>query len=1038
MKKKAIKLAAASAVAASAFVASAPAQTDAATNVATEVSKAVTQMKKAYHTYSDVTAKGEFADLKVVYKEYNAAKTAYNNAKALVNKAGGSKKDAYLAELDSTYADYITKRVVTYIDAYNYATKLDEKREALEKAIEAKDLAAAEKYYHEISYELKSRTVILDRVYGQTTRELLRKEFKGAAQDVRDSLINDITVVTKLRAADEAIKKGDLATAEKALEVANEYLPKVTETFKAELTAENTKVKAAYDAATTPKVESVSAINGKQLIVKFNKEVDENFLGTYTLSDGKTVSSTELQEDGKSVKLTLNTAYDNTKAHNVAVTVQNAKVKGTVDTFFPVFTQVISVEDKVKAEIASVEAVTKGDSLTSFKVKFTEPVQPGATFKVNGESVSSAILGAGNQEATITVSSPIKVGVTHKLEVINLTDTAGNVNAVATKEFTISQDSTAPYVNSVEAYGDNKLLVTFSKKMKSEAADLTNMQNNIDVRNDTLNPVTVDRVIPLAGDKTGTKFVVELNRTSAASLFSSTKTSHNLTVLFKNDAIEDSLGNKLAGVTKTVTLVKDTVAPEITSVTFKKNSEGKVTSLVVKFSEGVKANGSLQFPTTLVNDKGVLVTTASVFGTVNPANVAEGAKEAEFTLATPATVSGKYSISFAKGFVQDTSLAYNDSKVYNTVLDFGTAQTSGEYTIPEANVSSSIDPATNTTTIKVVFPEAVKGGLVEGSATDVSRYTLNGRALPAGTTITLNPADSPVPGTAAQTIATIVLPEQSIEKYDNAAVFTINGVVSLSGKVNKSFTKAIEVQDNVSPVLQSAKVLDNKTIELTYSENIAALSNTNVGTEFKIYQGTTALTLADSELKANSVSGFPTKIRLTVAQGVDAPATPATKATATVDFGTVADDTDALTLTAKTAGTGGNGIVVKFVNAVANGTTNATYDAGTKTLTVELADDGTTSAGNVNATTADVVAAINGATGTPVDAAVVNTGAGLAAVVGDATTANGADEIPATSATTLDLTKDLFVETLVPASGVDVLDARGNKQKADVKISVSK
>ncbi|MEK6455939.1 S-layer homology domain-containing protein [Caldifermentibacillus hisashii] len=794
----------------------------------------------------------------------------------------------------------------------------------------------------------------------------------------------------------------------------------------------------AVENAKTPKVESVSAINGKQLIVKFNKEVDENFLGTYTLSDGKTVSSTELQEDGKSVKLTLNTAYDNTKAHNVAVTIQNAKVKGTVDTFFPVFTQVISVEDKVKAEIASVEAVTKGDSLTSFKVKFTEPVQPGATFKVNGESVSNAILGAGNQEATITVSSPIKVGVTHKLEVINLTDTAGNVNAVATKEFTISQDSTAPYVNSVEAYGDNKLLVTFSKKMKSEAADLTNMQNNIDVRNDTLNQVTVDRVIPLVGDKTGTKFVVELNRTSAATLFSSTKTSHNLTVLFKNDAIEDSLGNKLAGVTKTVTLVKDTVAPEITSVTFKKNSEGKVTSLVVKFSEGVKANGSLQFPTTLVNDKGVLVNTNSVFGTVNLANVAEGAKEAEFTLATPATVSGKYSISFAKGFVQDTSLAYNDSKVYNTLLDFGTAQTSGEYTIPEANVSSSINQATNTTTIKVVFPEAVKGGLVEGSATDVSRYTLNGRALPVGTTITLNPADSPVPGTAAQTIATIVLPEQSIEKYDNAAVFTINGVVSLSGKVNKPFTKAIEVEDNVSPVIQSAKVLDNKTIELTYSENIAALSNANVGTEFKIYQGTTALTLADSELKANSVSGFPTKIRLTVAQGVDAPATPATKATATVDFGTAADDTDALTLTAKTAGTGGNGIVVKFVNDVVNATTNVTYDAGTKTLTVELADDGTTTPGNVNATTADVVSAINGATDTPVDAAVVRTGSALAAVVGNATTANGADEIPATSATTLDLTKDLFVETLVPSSGVDVLDARGNKQKADVKISVSK
>ncbi|GAE48303.1 S-layer protein precursor [Mesobacillus boroniphilus JCM 21738] len=222
MKKKAFKVATASAIAASAFVAAAPAQTDAASNVAVEVSKAVTQMKKAYHTYSDITASGEFQDLTVVYKEYNAAKVAYNNAKALVKQAGGSMQAAYEAQLDVTYNDYIAKRVITYIDAYNYAVTLDAKRESLEAALTAKNWDAAEKLYHEISYELKTRTVILDRVYGKTTRELLRGEFKADAQDARDSIAVEVTVKMALDVAAKELAEKDLSAAKAALDKAAE------------------------------------------------------------------------------------------------------------------------------------------------------------------------------------------------------------------------------------------------------------------------------------------------------------------------------------------------------------------------------------------------------------------------------------------------------------------------------------------------------------------------------------------------------------------------------------------------------------------------------------------------------------------------------------------------------------------------------------------------------------------------------------------------------------------------------------------------
>ncbi|MDE3840264.1 hypothetical protein C0966_13065 [Bacillus methanolicus] len=445
MKKKAIKLAAASAVAASAFVASAPAQTDAASNVAVEVSKAVTQMKKAYHTYSDVTAKGEFADIKVVYKEYNAAKAAYNNAKALVNKAGGSKKDAYLAELDSTYNEYIKKRVVTYIDAYNYATKLDGKRVALEKAIADKDLAAAEKYYHEISYELKTRTVILDRVYGKTTRELLRSEFKTAAQDVRDSLIYDVTVAMKLRAAEEAVNKGDLATAEKALAAANEYLPKVTETFKAELTAENTKVKAAYEAALTPKVESVSAINAKTIKVQFNKAIDDTKAkfevkkGSVTIN----VAKTTLSADKKSVELelasklfegeyTVNVTGISKEALSGSVKVENEKVAK-----IELLGEVAPLTaDGKKATVAYRVLNQYGEDITK------SPLSTGLTW-----TASNGITAEDDDKGTLTLTSAgtFKVG-----DKVALTGINAATNTVVTGVVTISN---ASVVDTVEFQG---------------------------------------------------------------------------------------------------------------------------------------------------------------------------------------------------------------------------------------------------------------------------------------------------------------------------------------------------------------------------------------------------------------------------------------------------------------------------------------------------------------------------------------------------------------------------------------------------------
>ncbi|WP_394581028.1 hypothetical protein [Cytobacillus firmus] len=325
-KKKAIKLAAASAVAASAFVAAAPAQTDAASNVAVEVSKAVTQMKKAYHTYSDVTAQGKFAPIADVYKEYNAAKKAYASAKALVNKAGGADKDKHLAELEDTYADFIAKRVITYIDAYNYATTLQDKQFALEDALKKGDWDAAEEQYHAISYELNTRTVILDRVYGKTTRELLRGSFKADAQAARDGIINEVSVKMYYDQIDALLEEGKLEEAEAKMKKIAEFVEKLDADtdFGAALLERVEAAEKKFEELSVPKVESVSAINAKSLSVKLNKELSTLDGLTFSVKRGTTtvVLNPKLSEDKKSVELASST---NLVAGEYEVTVTGGK-----------------------------------------------------------------------------------------------------------------------------------------------------------------------------------------------------------------------------------------------------------------------------------------------------------------------------------------------------------------------------------------------------------------------------------------------------------------------------------------------------------------------------------------------------------------------------------------------------------------------------------------------------------------------------------------------------------------------------------------
>lgn len=614
-------------------------------------------------------------------------------------------------------------------------------------------------------------------------------------------------------------------------------------------------IQRALNAVAAPQVESVSAINAYELKVTFNKEVDKITAedeGNYTVS-GVTVSSATVEKGGKSVVLRLSAPIE--EKTTLVVTVDGVATKADTDVTFPKYATTVVVEDKTAPELVKVESVTNDDTASKVKLTFSEPVTAG-TVKIDGESVP-AIFTGGVTELEVS-GLELDATKSHTVEIVNLTDGAGNVTSLVSKTFSITKDTTKPAVSSVQAYGDSTVLVTFSKKV--DAATVTN-GGFISLKDEALEDVAVYSVTALPGDETGTKFLVAIDKT-AESDFYTNKTTRNLTVLFKADAdgdtITDELGNKLEDTIKTVSLTKDTTAPTVTGLSFKKNAAGEVTSIKVTFSEALAENTNIdESLVTVVDGNGVVVDNFFADG----ASVTAGAKEVTFNLVNPAKLSGTYTFTFAKGIVTDTAFAANDSVAYKGTINFGTAVAT-PFELPANAITNAEDGSGNPIPNKfeINFGTDVKGGSVAGSATDVSRYTLNGKPLPDGTTITLKPG---------QQVAVITLPAESISKDDNAAVFTINGVQSLDGRTNKAYTQTVEINDNIAPVLTAASLTsyDNQTGEatfrLTFSEAVTLTAEGATVSDELVIKNNGATVAVDTATAA-TVPGYSKDLIVTV------------------------------------------------------------------------------------------------------------------------------------------------------------------------------
>ena len=218
-KKKAIKIATATAIAASGIVAVAPAQpTEAATSLTKTISNARATMKKPYDRYVKSTQK--LAGVNSVKADIVKAEKAQKDANAAIKKSKLTKK-----QKEQKYAQI--KAYVKYIThAKNYVKGYEEgqgKRDSLtnlsvelQKAVDAKDVAAIEKQIPTLETAIKQvKKYIKDTVYGAKAEGLLYDRFTDPAAAV----LNDAKrALEELKAVETKIESVS------ALDDANNYL----------------------------------------------------------------------------------------------------------------------------------------------------------------------------------------------------------------------------------------------------------------------------------------------------------------------------------------------------------------------------------------------------------------------------------------------------------------------------------------------------------------------------------------------------------------------------------------------------------------------------------------------------------------------------------------------------------------------------------------------------------------------------------------------------------------------------------------------
>ena len=646
--------------------------------------------------------------------------------------------------------------------------------------------------------KLKAGTVTVSRGTSATDANKL-----AAVQTYVNSLITDKSVKATVAASTTA----------------GNYVVTLT---KGEVKVEKTIAMAFNNAADDRFVTEVTAINAKQVAIKFATPVTKTSVLnssnevqniTFTMVSGATVNPGKLKgslsEDGKTLTITANWIFDGEYAFKSTDAIQS--VAGGK---FEEYTAIIKASDKVAPKIVSGSATGKV-STNSFAVFFDEPVSAaGATAYVDGAIATVASNPSDPNRLDVTSNKYVAAGATTTVKLLNVKDHNKNLLAPNPAEVlvTVSADTIAPTVTQVNVLGENKVEVVYDKNMSlaSFAGKARLVYSNGTVTNLTATAGANASTVILSG--TGLPVT---NNYSA--------------ILFIDADVKDTVGNSTALYSSNVTLSKDTTPPVMASVEYK---DGKI---IATFTEDIVLGR--QNALTVIDQNGqstqITLDYNKAVITNNTLSISGYLPNGRYQLRLPAyTVMDKASIPNANLLDMQPFVVENSLSTDNTRPVIG-----------KINSYPPKNGADQTVTYTVTDHDS---GVDLDSVQDISNYTWDNSPLPWGSYATTDVRS----GNKATVVnVTIHIPSTGMSA-NKQAQFTINNI--RDNAYNTIGSAAVEniylygnYQNGIGLRSAAIDAYDGTSLILGFNQNVYPLNENDF-----------TVTLNDQILKASSIASI--------------------------------------------------------------------------------------------------------------------------------------------------------------------------------------
>ncbi|NBI30576.1 Ig-like domain-containing protein [Chengkuizengella marina] len=346
----------------------------------------------------------------------------------------------------------------------------------------------------------------------------------------------------------------------------------------------NAKVEELAEAAKELKVKSLSADSLVQVVVEFNAALDAESAeeeGNYDLSDSIDVGDAELQEDGKTVVLTVE-ELDNQDEYKIEIDGVKSAGGNTLEDYEGLFTA-------FDADLPTVEGL-EFTGPKSFTVTFSEPMDPEVEGKVEVKkgskklSVDKNDTKVSGNEVFVELNSSFKDGEEYSISISKYEDFAEYANVSFKEAFDYEDSKDAPTA-SIEDVTQTVIEVKFDKPVSGvNKDDFNHTYTGWKALYITETKGEVPSNVEASLDKVTTLFVVfddgEDGEDGDHALPSGT-----VEFTISSGDIEDNWGNEFVKTTYELEVAADRDAPTVTGVEVESG-----TSVEITFSESVKVD----------------------------------------------------------------------------------------------------------------------------------------------------------------------------------------------------------------------------------------------------------------------------------------------------------------------------------------------------------------------------------------------------------------------------------------------------------------